>query len=496
MLKQITKRTITFLCVAIVVVKLLKLIDKLYRKYRKYPIGPFYLRLSSLTAKHVESLTEQYGSLIMFHIGFFNKCILINDINLARKAFINDQFCNHNHQLTNDTKYSALFENVNGEQYDYRRNLIKMNLSLDKYAIDKVLDHYLFPIWDSYSFQQDNLQFFPTQDLLYLSFFIIFTSIFGFKYIKVPNPKKTEYQQFIANIREKFPALSQILKMQTITFPSFLNIDKFMTLHLFPFNKQSRIFKQCRKQTLSIIDEWIKQFEETYDSKDDKLLIIKLLSESDSDAKRLNILCDLEALFEAGCFANSNQITNTLVLLAKHQDIQQRIFMEIEHKTDDNNCHLLKAFIYESLRITGRMQIDDGLLGTNGVARFIMNDNVTLNGYNIPKHSKVFALCGLFNNDSKYFANPNKFDISHFLDENGTKFRMNTGFCRFGIGKRNCIAQIYVIQILCYILPKLMLRYKFIMIDTENNDKKEIKFDAQGLKDKLLSIPLMVERRV
>ncbi len=151
-----------------------------------------------------------------------------------------------------------------------------------------------------------------------------------------------------------------------------------------------------------------------------------------------------------------------------------KIFSNIFSK---NKSDLLKAFIYESLRITGRIKIDKGLLGTNGVARCIMNNNVKLNGYNIPKHCKVFALCGLFNNDGKYFKNPNKFDIEHFLEKN--QFKLNYGFCRFGIGKRMCIAQTFVIKLLHFVIPKLLTRYKFMLVDTKDNKKKCIEYDKQ-----------------
>merc|ERR1712244_109976 len=92
-----------------------------------------------------------------------------------------------------------------------------------------------------------------------------------------------------------------------------------------------------------------------------------------------------------------------------------------------SELHVLRAFIAETLR--------------NGhiiwaIPRRIYDD-VTIDGYSIPKHSVVSSNYGYMDHDDKYWKVPKNFDVGNWLDADG-KFKHNECSSVFGHGIRSC----------------------------------------------------------
>ena len=62
--------------------------------------------------------------------------------------------------------------------------------------------------------------------------------------------------------------------------------------------------------------------------------------------------------------------------------------------------------------------------------------------------------------DKKYWDNPEKFDINHFLDKDG-KFRKNQCLSTFGFGRRSCPGITLAMRMMYVLIGKMMLNYRF-----------------------------------
>ena len=67
-------------------------------------------------------------------------------------------------------------------------------------------------------------------------------------------------------------------------------------------------------------------------------------------------------------------------------------------------------------------------------------EEIKIGQYTIPKGTTVISCLYNANHDEKYFKNPDVFDPSRFIDENG-KFVHNEKVIPFGLGKRYCLGQ-------------------------------------------------------
>ncbi|KAB7494261.1 Fumitremorgin C synthase, partial [Armadillidium nasatum] len=95
-----------------------------------------------------------------------------------------------------------------------------------------------------------------------------------------------------------------------------------------------------------------------------------------------------------------------------------------------------------------------------GVFRYTTNE-VKLQGYDIQKGTIIFPLAALSHRDPTYFKDPDKFDPSRFLDDNGKYIPTCDGFQAFGIGKRQCLGEHFARMELYLTVSALLQNFTF-----------------------------------
>ncbi|KAK3588054.1 hypothetical protein CHS0354_012100 [Potamilus streckersoni] len=200
-----------------------------------------------------------------------------------------------------------------------------------------------------------------------------------------------------------------------------------------PDAKREKVLEDALSSLKKQIIEVIKDRKKIPPKTGEELLIDIILEKSEDEEIHLS---DSIAFVVGGFHTTANLLTWAFYFLASHQDIQQKLYEEIQSvlgKEDVDHTNI-GELVY--LR-----QVQDETLRCGVVApwaaRFQDFDS-ELGGHKISKNTPVIHALGVVLQDEKIWPLPNKFDPDRFSPEN-TKKRPTLAFSPFGFaGKRIC----------------------------------------------------------
>ncbi|CAH2300797.1 cytochrome P450 2U1 [Pelobates cultripes] len=145
-------------------------------------------------------------------------------------------------------------------------------------------------------------------------------------------------------------------------------------------------------------------------------------------------------LFIAGTDTTTNTLLWSLLYMCLHTDIQKKVQDEIDtvigrdrppSLTDKTHMPFTEATIMEVQRMTTVVPLS---------VPHMTSESTEFQGYHIPKGAVVLANLWALHRDPKVWKNPNDFNPSRFLDENGQVLKQEE-FIPFGIGRRVCMGE-------------------------------------------------------
>ncbi|KAF2901039.1 hypothetical protein ILUMI_05146 [Ignelater luminosus] len=155
----------------------------------------------------------------------------------------------------------------------------------------------------------------------------------------------------------------------------------------------------------------------------------------------------------------------TLMLLACHQDIQEKVVEELKEVLGDADEHptyqklqelkYLEMAIKESLRMYPSVPF---------ISRVTSEDVQTHTGYTIPAGTYVNIPIYDLHHNPKYYPDPHKFDPYRFLPENAQK-RHPFSYLPFSAGPRNCIGQKFAFLELKIVIAKILMKFTLLPYD-------------------------------
>lgn len=195
-----------------------------------------------------------------------------------------------------------------------------------------------------------------------------------------------------------------------------------------------------------------------------KLALLDVLLKSTIDGKPLSDLDireEVDTFMFEGHDTTTSGISFTLHCIAKHPEIQAKLFEEIKQVFGDdknskatlrelNELKYMDLVIKESLRmfppvpIIGR-RIEEEITLSN--TNFILFFNLNLifcffsDGKIVPADTNFTMGLFVMFKDSDYFPDPEKFDPERFTAENSTETQNPYAYIPFSAGPRNCIGQ-------------------------------------------------------
>ena len=283
----------------------------------------------------------------------------------------------------------------------------------------------------------------------------------------------------LSNLLEGFPALRNIplgrfLFLDVYVKGMFGYIGKEYDTHL------KKIFNNKKHQVDNIVDEEQK-IEDLTD----------ILIREQNELTRDNIEVLLSDTMVAGIDATMNALKLVVHNLAKHKDLADECYKEIQKIFEANadggdeekkesrktqqislekvhQCHKLRAFIYESLRINSISPL---------AVPHKTNNDVEVDGYIIPKDTTVFFNLHAIHHNEEVFEHAQSFHPDRFLSAETGEFKHNDRFFGFSVGRRNCIGQSYATKSLLFVLVELMKNFEF-SLPTDSDLQAKFSYDT------------------
>jgi len=218
--------------------------------------------------------------------------------------------------------------------------------------------------------------------------------------------------------------------------------------HLPFFSKQFETARKSPQEMREVTSDSINKHKQSYQPDHQRDFIdcyIKKMSETSDtessfykDVGEGNLQRSIMDLFGAGSETTATILCFAFNYLIRYPDIQQKIQQEIDSIVGDRSPQLddrsrmayTDAFIHEVLRHAC-------IVYTTPHAT---TEEVTLRGYTLPKGTAVYANIWWIMMDPAHWDQPEQFNPSRFIDENGA-FKKNDRCIPFLIGKRYCLGQ-------------------------------------------------------
>jgi cytochrome P450 len=195
------------------------------------------------------------------------------------------------------------------------------------------------------------------------------------------------------------------------------------------------------------------------ESSDDLLSVLLTAVDEDSSARMSDqqLRDEMMTLFLAGHETTANALTWTFYLLSRHPEVETRLVDELQRvlagrvpsMNDLPELPYTEMVFREALRLYPPAP---------GLAREPIED-VTIGGYNVPKGSLISANTYAIQRDSRFFADPERYDPDRFAP--GWEERIpRYAYLPFGAGPRVCIGSGFAMMEARLILATVAQRYK------------------------------------
>lgn len=203
---------------------------------------------------------------------------------------------------------------------------------------------------------------------------------------------------------------------------------------MFAFGYQEKLFRERRE-----ILRKAPQQEAEYEKKQ-KIFVDQLICNEEKFTEA-SIRDNLALLLLAGFETTANQAAHTILMLAMHPEIQEKVYQEMSEVFDSKDVEftgeILNTLRYldQVVRETMRMFPIIPMISRQ------LHDDMVLDGHKIPSGTIIFMnIAALHRRPDIWGPNSEKFDPDHFSPENTANIHPYA-FIPFSAGKRNCTGQ-------------------------------------------------------
>ncbi|KAF5306534.1 hypothetical protein FQA39_LY08856 [Lamprigera yunnana] len=234
------------------------------------------------------------------------------------------------------------------------------------------------------------------------------------------------------------------------------------------FWQYKRLIGILRKFSNNIIKKRKQQFQKD-NVKRKRMALLDLLilaQENDQNIDDEGIREEVDTFIFEGHDTTSACISFSMLLLACHQDVQEKVMEELRTIFEDSHrvptfedlqsMHYLDIVVKECLRFYPSVPL---------ISRVTEKNVQTSQNYTIPKDTMLQLNIYDLHHNPDLFPEPEKFDPERFLSENA-KNRDPFVYLPFSAGQRNCIGQKFAMLEVKCILSTILRKYVLLQVDT------------------------------
>ncbi len=191
--------------------------------------------------------------------------------------------------------------------------------------------------------------------------------------------------------------------------------------------------------------------------KDDLLdMLLKATYEDGTHMAREQLIDEVLILFTAGHETTANALSFTLFLLAKHPEIQQKVYKEIQDNVGPDmdvmdwisKLPLTQQCIEEAMRLYPPVYIIDRMA----------REDITIGDYRFPKGTLLLLSVYELHRHSDFWKDPEKFKPERFGKEH--RKEMSSYYYPFGAGPRMCIGNSFALYEMIMTMVEILSRFK------------------------------------
>uniref|UniRef100_A0A8D0HH92 Cytochrome P450 family 2 subfamily AH member 13 n=1 Tax=Sphenodon punctatus TaxID=8508 RepID=A0A8D0HH92_SPHPU len=422
------------------------------KKFKNLPPGPtplpFIGNMHQVDVKElIKSLRElsgTYGPMYTFHLGS-RPCVVLSGYKVLKEALIDkaEEFSGRG-----DFPAVQMWSNGNGIVYgtgerwrSLRRFAISTlkNFGMGKRSLEERIKEEAQFLMAEFRKTQGK-PFDPTFFLSCAGSNIICTLVFGdrFEY----TDKK--FLTLLDLINSNWKLMSSTWGQLLFTFPKIMrHVPGPHRLIYKNYLKLAEFVRERIEMNRETLDSnHMRDFIDCFLIKLQQVLVIRQVSEETMSKTTVN-------LFFAGTETVSSTLRYGLRILLRHPEVEEKLHEEIDRVIGPNRSPCMED--------RSRMPYTDAVLHEiqryadivpMGVPHTVTRD-IEFRGYTLPKVPATAQF------DPTQFKNPNSFDPTHFLDENG-RFRKNDALMAFSAGKRVCLGESLAIMELFIFLTSIL----------------------------------------
>jgi cytochrome P450 len=239
-----------------------------------------------------------------------------------------------------------------------------------------------------------------------------------------------------------------------------------------PIKKHVNLTIEAREILKKLVD----QRRESGDRPGDLLdMLLDARYEDGTAMEESQLLDEILILFVAGHETTSNALTFTLQLLAKHPDIQEKIYEEYAFAKANTtssldfikSCEYTKQVIEESMRLYPPAYFID---------RVNLEED-TFDGVTIPKESNLLFSIVEIHKHKDFWEDPEAFNPDRFANNAGMKHK---AYFPFGAGPRMCIGNNFAMYEMVLAITEIVKHYKIKKKETPIEIKPLITLKPQN----------------
>lgn len=218
------------------------------------------------------------------------------------------------------------------------------------------------------------------------------------------------------------------------------------------------------KQTMMRIIENRRSSEIEYNDLLSMLLNSKVEG-SEEGLTNVELRDELMTLFVAGHETTAVVLTWTFYLLARHPEIQERVFNEIKNKWNGESLDLkeIMDFSYTQMVLQESMRLYPPVW-TFGRQTIEAEE---IRGYHIPANADVNLPTMFIHRNPAFWEKPDEFYPEHFSSDK-IKEQVKYSYFPFGGGQRKCIGEHYAMMELILVLVHTISKYKVRLDSNED----------------------------